>query len=321
MGNQKDDFDALEQRLLKPRAAKSREKSAGVLTAPTGLMRESEEIREARRRVDDVQKRAGEPRKVPLVSIQASQFQTRPLSAARVTELVENLRQNPLVTPIVVRRIAGSDQFELIAGHHRIEAYKVLGFDEIDAAIVELSDDEAERSVFYDNLLAPQLTDYEKYLGFSARRQSKSLTHEQLADEAGISRTLVTQLLSYEGFSNAIHGLLLAHPDAVRSKLAGELVRIAKEDEALVQEAIELLSTGKLKQTDAVRWIAAKRAPSVTPQRIETTSVTIKAGRTRYAEILRRDTRVTISFTNEADAIASAELLTKLLKEQATAKP
>jgi ParB family transcriptional regulator, chromosome partitioning protein len=321
MGNQKDDFDALEQRLLKPRAAKSREKSAGVLTAPTGLMRESEEIREARRRVDDFQMREGEPRKLPLASIQASQFQTRPLSAERVAELVENLRQNPLVTPIVVRRIADSDQFELIAGHHRIAAYKVLGLNEIDAAIVELDDDEAERSVFYDNLLAPQLTDYEKFLGFSARRQSKSLTHEQLADEAGISRTLVTQLLSYEGFSKDIHALLLTHPDAVRSKLASELVRIAKEDEALVQEAIQLLAAGKLKQTDAVRWIAAKQAPSITSPKIETTSVTIKSGRTRYAEILRRESRVTISFTNEADAIASTEILTTLLKERATAKP
>jgi ParB family transcriptional regulator, chromosome partitioning protein len=319
MASQSDEFDALEKRLREPRATKSREKSLGTLTAPTGLMRESEEIREAHRRVDGYQKRAGEPRQIKLASILPSQYQTRPLSPERVKELVENLSHNPLVTPIAVRRIAGKDEFELIAGHHRTEAFKALGRDEIDATIIELTDDEAERSVFYDNLLAPQLTDYEKYLGFASRRKSRELTHEQLADEAGISRTLVTQLLSYEGFSTAIHALLLQYPDAVRSKLAAELVRIAKEDESNVQEAIQLLATGKLKQTDAVKWIEAQKTPSPSPKP-ESQAVTIKSGKARFAEILRRQTRVTISFTTEAEAIASTEALTKLLKERASTK-
>ena len=61
-----------------------------------------------------------------------------------------------------------------------------------------MSDDEADRSAFYSNLLAPSLPDFEKFHWLSARAKSKKMTQEQLADEAGISRQLVGFLLSFD---------------------------------------------------------------------------------------------------------------------------
>src|SRR5205085_1191973 len=65
---------------------------------------------------------------LPVVSIQPSPHNPRH-QTDNIDELAQSLRTHGLLQPVVVRRRGGS--YELIVGHRRYEAAKLLGWSEI----------------------------------------------------------------------------------------------------------------------------------------------------------------------------------------------
>ena len=65
--------------------------------------------------------------------------------------LVESIKLNGLLVPIVVRRIE-NDRYELLSGHRRNKAYEILGIEEIDAIIKDLNDDESTIFMVVSNI-------------------------------------------------------------------------------------------------------------------------------------------------------------------------
>lgn len=59
----------------------------------------------------------------------------------KMTELVESIRENGIMAPVIVRPIGKG--YELISGHRRSHAAKRAGLKEVPAVIREMSDDEA----------------------------------------------------------------------------------------------------------------------------------------------------------------------------------
>lgn len=122
----------------------------------------------------------------------------RTLSAEAYAELRDNVRQHELITPITVRVLAGG-KFEIISGHNRVAAYRELGRGRIKAWPADTDADKIDELAFYANLLHPDLSAFEKYQGLKKIiAQNIGLSHEALADCVGLSRTLVTELLSFD---------------------------------------------------------------------------------------------------------------------------
>lgn len=66
--------------------------------------------------------------------------------------LVENIRSRGLDNPIIVRKDPASpDKFQILCGHHRVAAYKQIGYEDIKAYVRDISDDEAAILVATDN--------------------------------------------------------------------------------------------------------------------------------------------------------------------------
>ena len=88
----------------------------------------------------------------------------RDIDQDAVSDLVESIRVSGLHTPIRVRPISKYlsgvrfDAWELIAGHHRVEAVKTLGWSEIDANIQDIDDTRAEIAMIDENLRRRDLT-------------------------------------------------------------------------------------------------------------------------------------------------------------------
>jgi len=74
----------------------------------------------------------------------------RRIDKIRVEELAKSIESNGLLQPILVRPIHGS--FEVIFGHHRLEACKRLGWKSIPANIKEVSSEEAFLIRLVENL-------------------------------------------------------------------------------------------------------------------------------------------------------------------------
>jgi ParB family chromosome partitioning protein len=254
---------------------------------------------------------------VTLSQLRASPYQTGGVSKARVAALVENLRHNPQSSPIVVRETAELGVYEVVAGHHRIEAFRELKRESIRAVLREMSDDEAERLVFYDNLLAPSLSDYDKYLGFAQRQRSRQLTQEQLADEAGVPRANVAKLLAFGRLPPEAQTVVAQNPTSpgVGANLFQALASLEAKYAQRVTEAVQRVVDGKLTASAAAAWVTATQEPREKPAK----PVVVKRGAQKFAEVQTRGTLWTVNFSSEADAREyGAELMG--LVEQAARK-
>ena len=63
-------------------------------------------------------------------------------SDAQMQELVQSIRENGVITPILVRPLA-SGGFEIVSGHNRVEACKLAGIETIPAIVREMDNDTA----------------------------------------------------------------------------------------------------------------------------------------------------------------------------------
>lgn len=260
----------------------------------------------------------GKPMLVALDLIEPSPHQSSELSEEKIAELVENLRHNPLSSPIVVRR-RSDGALEIIAGRHRMEAYKRLERSEIEASLRDLTDDEAERLVFFDNLLAPSLSDYQKYLGFSQRKRSKGFSNEQLAQESGLHASVISKLMSFESLPESVHAALKENPQAVGSSFAPALAEYAAAHPALAIQAIARIVGGGMTQKAALDWLKAGGQPKPVSE-VQTYRATIRAGKKKYADLSLRQKRMTINLIDESDAALVYAAVEKLLKELGEAR-
>lgn len=64
---------------------------------------------------------------------------------ADMVELVESIKENGVISPIIVRTSAHNEPklYEIISGHRRVHAAKLAGLKEVPATIKEMTDDEA----------------------------------------------------------------------------------------------------------------------------------------------------------------------------------
>ncbi len=278
--------------------------AAKPTTAPSQLASFSTEFNRLSEEADSLRKTRGEPVEIDLDLLDASPHQTRKLDNNRVEELVANLASNPLATPITVR-LKPNGRYELVAGHHRVEAFRVLGRKTIKATIIHVSEDEAERLVFYDNLLAPNLSDYERYLGFRSRKLKHKLSDNALADEAGISRSLVQALMSYSRLPEGVLEILHEHRGLIGSTLAVKMAALETRYTARMIEATHMLREGSLTQARVLQWIEQKERPQTAA---EPAPAVFRKGRQTYAKVARSDKKLVITWsdTGEAEELEAA---------------
>jgi len=260
----------------------------------------------------------GAPCLIPIDLIDESPYQTTRLSEEKVAELSSNLATNPLSSPIVVRQ-KPSLRFELIAGRHRLAAYKRLQRKEIEGTIKELDDEQAEKLVFYDNLFGPNLSDYEKYLGFAQRQKNKKLTQQELAREAGVSQGLISKLMSFDGLPSDVSQVMEEYPKAIGVLHASEFVRLSNEKPSLAIQAIQKIATGELTQKAALAWI--KNGGTEPPKKVrreDDLEQAIKMGTKPYAKMLLRENRLLVTFSDTDEGLELWSEVEKLLKNRAT---
>jgi ParB family chromosome partitioning protein len=110
---------------------------------------------------------------IPIQKIIESPYQGRFFNADQLTnihlkkrleELKSSIAQTGLVQPITVRRIG--EQYELIDGHRRVEAYRQLGKGNIPALIKETDEKDAQVMSVVANLQRSNLSNIERAMAF-----------------------------------------------------------------------------------------------------------------------------------------------------------
>jgi len=243
---------------------------------------------------------------LPLTDLHEVPGRKRHLTIEQLSELKANLANNPLTTPIAVRR-REEGGYEIIAGHNRVNAYRELGRTKILSVVFEMTEDEAERSAFYSNLLSPSLPDFEKFMGLRARMEHGKLTQEQVAKEAGVTQQSVSLLLSFSGLPKDAIRILdgAADKGLLGASAAAKLALIAKNGkQGRVVEAVQQLVDGKLSQKAAVGYATSeeKAKPKVTSPQI------IRSGKKSFCSIRRAEKDIRISFNEPVNEALYSEL-------------
>ena len=176
------------------------------------------------------------------------------MNAEALDELASSIKAQGLMQPVLVR-VAGSDgKHEIIAGERRWRASQMAGLTEIPALIRDVPDTSAAAQSLIENIQREDLNPIEEARGFQRLIDEFHLTHEQVAQAVGRSRSAISNALRLTELASAVQDLLgdgkidMGHARALHSLRPEQQVMLAqrialqgltvRDAERLAQEAL-----------------------------------------------------------------------------------
>lgn len=102
--------------------------------------------------------------------------------------ITESIRQQGIISPLIVRPIENTDEYEVISGHRRLHAAVKAGFSEVPALIYPLDRSEAMIAVVDSNLhrerLLPSVKTFSYKMKMEAMKQQGKRTDLTLSQAA-----------------------------------------------------------------------------------------------------------------------------------------
>jgi ParB/RepB/Spo0J family partition protein len=153
------------------------------------------------RRHDTPVERSNRPHKLRCDRIQPHPLNPRrDFDQAELQSLADSMTEHGLIEPIIVRRLANKNLFELIAGERRLRAATLAGWSHIAVIVRDATDSEALALQLIENLQRKDLNAIEKARGLEqlCRPESESGAGKSQRDVAqliGKSPTYVQQLV------------------------------------------------------------------------------------------------------------------------------
>ena len=148
-------------------------------------------------------------------------------------ELTESIKENGLLEPIIVRSFPAG-KYEIISGHRRVEACKVLGITSIPVTIKELTKDEATIAMVDSNIHREHILPSEK--AFAYKMKSEALKHQGKA-----SCQLGTKIRTDEKIAETADDSARQIQRYIRlTYLIPELLKLVDEERIAFTPAVEL---------------------------------------------------------------------------------
>ncbi|MBF6477821.1 ParB/RepB/Spo0J family partition protein [Nocardia cyriacigeorgica] len=136
-------------------------------------------------------------REIPPDAIEPNPKQPRQVfQEDALAELVHSIREFGLMQPIVVRRLESDpERYQLVMGERRWRACQEAGLTAIPAIVRETDDGSMLRDALLENIHRVQLNPLEEAAAYQQLLEEFDVTHEELADRIGRSRSAVTNMI------------------------------------------------------------------------------------------------------------------------------
>lgn len=190
------------------------------------------------------------PQKISLAKIQENPHNPRKhFDEEGIKELANNINEVGLLQPIRVRPIKG--EFQIVHGHRRFRAVKLLEWETIPATVSTMSEQEAYEVSLSENILRADLSAIEEAEGFQRLIAEYDYTQQDVAKKFGKSQQFVSSRLAllklHESVKEKIttrvvspsHGELLAQID--NTKLQTKLANDVEQDGLSVRKLERIL--------------------------------------------------------------------------------
>ena len=117
----------------------------------------------------DKEKQTDRVQKIPITEL--IPFKDHPFKVVddeKMQDLVESIRTNGILSPVLIRPI-GFDRYEMVSGHRRMHAAKLLGLERVPAIIRDMTDEEATVRMVDSNIQREELLPSEKAFAFKMK--------------------------------------------------------------------------------------------------------------------------------------------------------
>ncbi len=188
---------------------------------------------------------------LPVEYLQRGKYQPRKdIDPERLQELAESIKVQGIVQPIIVREV-GYNRYEIVAGERRWRAAQLAGLADVPVLIKDIDDRAALAISLIENIQREDLNPLEESEAFQRLIEEFDLTHQQIAEAVGKSRTAVTNLLRLNELQSEVKTLLakaalgMGHARALLSLDAEKQIALANK---VANEGLSVRATEKLVQ-------------------------------------------------------------------------
>nr|WP_086937711.1 ParB/RepB/Spo0J family partition protein [Thaumasiovibrio occultus] len=145
-----------------------------------------------------------------IAQLEPGQYQPRKdMSEDALSELADSIRAQGVIQPIVVRQIA-TQRYEIIAGERRWRASKLSGLTHVPCLVKQVADRQAVAMALIENIQREDLNAIEEAEALERLQHEFSLTHQQVAEALGKSRTAVSNLLRLNQLAPSVKQFVVA---------------------------------------------------------------------------------------------------------------
>jgi len=208
---------------------------------------------------------SGAPTELPVERIQRGRYQPRRIfDEDKLRELADSIAAQGMVQPIVVRR-TDADKYEIVAGERRWRAAQLAGLAQVPVVVRQVDDQAAMAMALIENIQRDDLNPLEEAGAMHRLLEEFSLTHQQVAQAVGKSRTTVTNLIRLLELDPAVKSLL--EQGAIEMGHARALLAL-KSGSQQAQAAADVARKGlSVREAEALvrRLLNAEHAPSKQP--------------------------------------------------------
>tara|TARA_R110001583_G_scaffold187721_1_gene349194 strand:+ start:4569 stop:5471 length:903 start_codon:yes stop_codon:yes gene_type:complete len=212
--------------------------------------------------IDDVK---GALQDLDINQLQPGKYQPRrDMSEQALDELANSIRAQGIIQPIVVRE-TGHQKYEIIAGERRWRAAKLVGLENVPCIIKNVKDNAAIAIALIENIQRENLNAMEEAIAYKRLLEEFELTHNEVADAVGKSRTTVSNLLRLNNLNEDVKVLLekgdidMGHARALLScsgPLQSDLAKVVAKKKLTVRETESLVKKSLAPKVD-------KEVPSI----------------------------------------------------------
>lgn len=140
---------------------------------------------------------------LPIADIEPNPLQPRKkFEEDSLLELADSMKHVGVLQPIIVKK--KDKTYEIVTGERRWRAAKLAGLKEMPVIIKELTEKELAQISLIENIQRENLNIMEEANAYKRLLEEFQLTHDELANQIGKSRTAITNTLRLLALSDAV---------------------------------------------------------------------------------------------------------------------
>lgn len=193
--------------------------------------------------------------KLGVVELALEQILQNPLQPRRkfdenkLQELADSIKVHGVVQPVIVNKVP--EGYRLVVGERRFRAAKLAGLSHIPAIVRDFADQQMLEVALIENLQREDLNPIETAQAYQYLLKEHNLTHDQLSERLGCSRSAVSNTLR-----------LLALPDEIREDVISGAISsgharaiLSLEEERLRFKAWQIIKADSLSVRQAEKLV------------------------------------------------------------------